>query len=404
MLRLAHLPRFSGALAVMLSVAPAATANAVVINAWNDAPNLIAPGDDPGWDNVGRVAGASAVYLGNRWVITANHVSKAPLRLSDGRVFDVSVGSDVRIKNSSNPFSSSGVDLRMFRLAEDPGLPSLQIASSSPTRGATVTMIGVGFDRAPELIGWGVNRFGQWTQIQTPLASQFGYSLLETSHMRWGMNQVSSDGSKLAPASNTYVFSTHFDRPGLPFEAQAVVGDSGGGVFKRVGEGWELVGIMSTVQSLSGQPAWTVVYGSATNSADLSKYRDQILDLIDRPEPLWQNQVNYFDVDRSGRVNAHDALVVINELQERAGANLDLNGAPGPSDPFFDVNGDRRVTPQDVSRLINALFDGSAQATSGLQPSAAFVPEPSSLWLAAVAAAWVVFWIPRRIARRRRSS
>jgi hypothetical protein len=81
-------------------------ARAVVISAASDAANLLAPGSDPGWANVGRLSGASAVYLGNRWVLTANHVAQTAFHLTDGRSFDMSIGSGVTLKPPSDRFSS----------------------------------------------------------------------------------------------------------------------------------------------------------------------------------------------------------------------------------------------------------------------------------------------------------
>jgi hypothetical protein len=369
-----------GALAILLSPA---TAWAVVISAASDAANLLAPGDDPGWNNVGRLSGASAVYLGNRWVITANHVGQTAFQLSDGRSFDMSVGSAVTLRSPSDRFSSKSVDLRMFRLADDPGLPALTIAGATPTANEIVTMIGAGLDQAPGYFGWTVNASYQWTQTLLPLASRTGFELLDTQLMHWGVNRVSSNGSSLLQSSNTFVYSTQFDRQGMPFEAQAVVGDSGGGVFQPQGNDWELTGIMVSEQTYPGQPSRSAVYGNTTLIADLSKYSDQILKLVDHPEPLWQNQANHFDVDGSGRVNAHDLLVLMNELKLQNYAGQDLLGAPGPGDFRFDVDGDLRLTAQDGTSLLNALLHGTANPATSTSATG-LVPEPSSAALAAV--------------------
>ena len=394
---LARLGLVVGSLAICLSPA---TARAVVISAASDAANLIAPGNDPGWNNVGRQSGASAVYLGNRWVLTANHVAQTAFHLTDGRSFDMSVGSAVTLKPPSDRFSSRAVDLRMFRLAEDPGLPSLTIADATPTGGEIVTMIGRGLDQAPGYIGWSVNARNQWTQTILPFANQTGFALGETQHMRWGVNRVAGNGSTLLQSSNTFVFSTQFDRQGMPFEAQAVLGDSGGGVFQSIDDSWELAGLMISQQTLPGQPNRSAVYGNTTFAADLSKYRDQILKLVDHAEPLWQNQVNQFDVDGSGSVNAHDLLLLMSELRQGNFAGKDLLGSPGLGDFGFDVDGDLRLTAQDGTRLLNALLNNTANPASS-QSATGLVPEPSSAALAAVgllALAWTRF--RKRFARR----
>ncbi len=205
----------------------AGSALAVVITAASDIANVRAPAHDPGWLNVGKFGGGSAIYLGNRWVITANHVGGRDLILSDGRTIAATYGSDKLIIKSGQ----AGVpDLRMFQIAEDPGLPSLPLASTSPTVGTQVIMIGAGTDRTARLRGWGVTStpFGlQWTETLPSEADILGFSLGNTNTMRWGLNIVSKS-SAYRPADQTQIFMTNYDRDGITFEAQATPGDSGG--------------------------------------------------------------------------------------------------------------------------------------------------------------------------------
>lgn len=377
-------------------------AHAVIISSTSDAPNLISPDPHSGWDNVARISGSSSVYLGNRWMITANHVSSTPVRFNDGRVFNLSVGSETRI---SNPASRGGgeTDLRMFRLAEDPQLATLQISSASPKAGAQVMMIGAGRNRADQQIGWAVSGVGpasQWNQAPVNRANVRGYSLLETSQMRWGMNQVHGSESTYFQQGNSWVFATRFDVAGVPFEAQASLGDSGGGVFTSVNDSWQLAGIMEATLPLPGQPSGTVAFGDSSYAIDLSIYRDSILSFVNRPEPLWQNPVNYFDVDRSGVVNAHDVVVEVNKLL--LNPNQTLSGAPSAGDPRFDVNGDLKITAQDTLQLISNLLNGKANPAPLAAPGAALlVPEPSGLALALLATVLLALgagwrrWSPR---------
>lgn len=402
-LRQAHL---LPALVFAVACGLASRAQGVVISSQSLDTNTTAPSDDPGWSNVAHIGNATGVYLGNRWMITAGHVSDAPARFTDGRApFAVSVGSKVSLRNPNGSIA----DLRMFRLADDPGLPALTIADSSPGAGTIVTMIGSGFDKADGLVGWNIDSLGVWTQSKYPTGNAVGYKLLQTSSMRWGVNRVLSGTPTFFQSANTFGFSTRFDRSGtgtssgIPFEAQAAVGDSGGGVFASVDGHWELVGIMDTVQTLANQPAFTVVFGTTTNSAGLSLYSDQILDLINRPEPLWQNQHNHFDVDGSGHVNGRDALLIISELQAKAVTSLDLPAAHGASDPFLDVTGDLRLTSQDALQLISAILSQSANPTTSLLSSEFLVPEPSSAMLALAALVCCVLAM-LRVARHNRAA
>jgi MYXO-CTERM domain-containing protein len=388
------------AITLLMLLAPAVPAGAVIISTSPDTANLKAPANDPGWYNVGTVGGGTGIYLGNRWVITANHVSGEYLRLEDGRVFFASVGSNRQL---SNPGYAIGPDLRMFRLQSDPGLPSLEIASVSPPPGTQVMMIGSGIDRMGQMRGWNVidTPLGyEWTETSLPNANVLGYSLGGDGPMRWGMNYTSS-GSMFRPQDATQVFTTTFDASGDPFEAQATPGDSGGAVFIGGTWGWELAGVIITTQPLNNQPPDTVVFGQRTAIADLATYRDQILALLNRPDSLWQNQVNYFDVDGSGRLTAADCLSVINQLLLRGPS--DLVGAPGPTDHWLDVTGDSRLNSSDILAVINELLRRNSLSASpkiaeplvGMRP----LPEPSSAALALLAVAGG--WLWRHVSRRR---
>ncbi|HEY2894283.1 MAG TPA: dockerin type I domain-containing protein, partial [Pirellulales bacterium] len=385
MSRLAHLSIVTAAIVLLGTLA--APAHAVVLTVSNDAINAVAPGNDPGWNNVARMSGGSAVYLGNRWMITANHVSDAPVRFSDGRVFSISPSSDVPLATPGSPTPFLSADLRMFRLTADPGLPSLSIAQSSPQTLGEVMMIGAGLDRAADLIGWSVTAQNQWTPVPLVSANAQGFGLLGTSHMRWGINQVAGESPVYQISTNTIVFNTRYDKFGVPYEAQAAVGDSGGGVFQFADNAWKLVGIMDTVSPVvPNQPSGTVVFGDETQSADLASYRSQIEGLLTRVDPPWQNSFNRYDVDGSGRVTARDVLLMVKEL--RVGPlSGQLPGTHGATDLFFDVNGDGSLSVSDASALISAILQHKASPAVLASPSSAlFVPEPSSGLLALLAA------------------
>jgi len=375
----------------------AAPAHAVVLTISNDAINAVAPGNDPGWDNVARMSGASAVYLGNRWMITANHVSDAPVRFRDGRVFSIAPSSDVPLTTPGSPTPNVSADLRMFRLTADPGLPSLSIADTSPRNLSEVMMIGAGTDRAADLVGWSVNAQDEWTPAPLVSANAQGFNLLSSSHMRWGMNQVFGQ-PVFSTSSNTIVFNTRYDKFGVPYEAQASVGDSGGGVFQFADNAWKLIGIMNSVSPVvPNQPSGTVVFGDQTQSADLSFYRTQIQGLLTGADPPWQNSFNRYDIDGSGRVTARDALLLIKELKVGPLSGK-LPATHDAGDPFFDVNGDGSLSVSDGVALISAILLHTANPVVLASPSSTlFVPEPSSGLLAfLVALVGCLGWVVRR--------
>ena len=381
-----------------------AIAEAVVVYAMDSSVTSRAPADDPGWNNVAHLAGAGAVYLGNRWVLTANHVSDGSITLSDGRSFAMVPGSSRQLANTGSAAIFGSPDLKMFRLVDDPGLPSLTINDARPGIRSTLMMIGSGRDAAPGFQGWqltnGTNGF-DWKPTALPLANATGFNLLPTSSMRWGTNEAAAGA--IFANNNTLAFSTTFDRVAGGYEAQAAPGDSGGGVFQKVDGQWQLAGIMVSQQLLSNQPSDTSVFGDQTYSADLAVYRAQIDDLLTRADSAWQNQANYYDVNRSGMVTGIDVLLIINDLT--AHGIHPVSGTPGAGKGLLDVNGDGQITGNDALRIINALLGKTADvasptAATSLTTTSSLVPEPSSLALAAMAAAALTLWAARRRGRR----
>jgi len=371
-----------GASLVWTAVAIPPAEAVVVYNA--SEINRVAPADDPGWNNVAYLGNGSAVYLGNRWMITANHLSGSSVRLSDGRTFAVSIGTENTLSNPADSGIFGSPDLRMFQIAEDPGLPSLNIATLTPGRSNTVMMIGAGHAQLSGLTGWNINANSVWFEAPLSVAREQGYSIIGNSahQMQWGVNLVSAS-SLIAPDDTTISFSTTFTRPGVPFDAQAVVGDSGGGVFQKVDGKWVLTGIMDSIQKLPGQPDATVVYGDQTYSADLASYRDQIVSMVSKANSQWRNPLNVYDVDHSGGVSSIDALILINALTPPFGPHA-LTGAPSATDGFLDVDGDYALSSTDALRVINALIAGIGNPTASSQSNANLVPEPSSAVLALV--------------------
>ncbi|BCU78658.1 hypothetical protein llg_33730 [Luteolibacter sp. LG18] len=267
-------------------------ASAVVIASGDGSGNTSAPPDDPGFANVGAVNGASAVYLGNGWVMTAAHVAGSlPATVNFGGTnYATQAGTFQQLTNHGTGGMTVSTDIVLFRLSTDPGLATLDIGSSSPTVGNPLILIGDGRDRATGVTYWDVDTGPDpwvWTELPDSTgANAAGFKELGTQTIRWGENQVEAVGVDADAGFGTVrSFVTTFDDPGLTHEAQAAVGDSGGAVFYKDGSTWKLVGMFNAVGTYSGQPANTAVIGDATYIADLSFYRNDILTITGIPEP-----------------------------------------------------------------------------------------------------------------------
>lgn len=279
----------------VLSCVLAGTAHALIIEG-DESQSTTAPADDFGFANVGNVFAstdgipASGIYLGNGWMISAYHVvrdSAADGGFSFGSVvlnglsYSIDSSSGVRLTNANQ----TPADLALFRLTTIPNLPSVSISASAPAVGTSVILSGNGYERAATQTQWNVNTTTNpytWTQISGTGNAQ-GYQWVYSQTIRWGTNNISSYQTNVSDGYGTLnMVLTNFSS-NTPGEAQAVPGDSGGGLFYKIGSTWELGGILIGDDSYSGQPTGTSVYGNSSYAADLTSYRSQIMSVI--PEP-----------------------------------------------------------------------------------------------------------------------
>jgi hypothetical protein len=280
----------------------AGPARAVIDAQGDGTQNLTAPADDFGWGNVGLVLDSQdgifvgGVYLGNGWVLSAYHGVRdaSQTGFQFGSVFFGGIGYTVDPATANrlhNP-NSSLADLSLFRLTTQPPLPSLTIASSAPTNNLSVTLMGNGPNRETALTQWLVNPATDpdtWTEVGAGGTNQ-GYKWAPSQALRWGTNNIAQFGPGVTTLSAndgfgiTTVFRTTFDN--LPNEAQAGGGDSGGGVFWKVGGQWQLGGIMLFVDNLDGQPSGTAVFGDDTYAANLASYRNEIVNIVPEPSTM----------------------------------------------------------------------------------------------------------------------
>jgi hypothetical protein len=233
---------------------------------------------------------ASVTYLGDRWVITAAHVTidnnVGPVRFG-GNNFTIDSSTQTQLHNPDNTLS----DLQIFRLTTDPGLPSILpslINSTTPTANDPVVMIGNGLSTGASQT-WEVDTTNpnnwQWQTLGTQppftgpnVVDYSGVFIDNTRTIRWGANVVQAAGI----VDHLAVFTTQFQSG--PNIAQASSGDSGGAVFSFVSNHWVLSGIMiATSDPLNNLPAGTALFGDLTYSMDLSAYRNEILSIV--PEP-----------------------------------------------------------------------------------------------------------------------
>ncbi|MBN02234.1 MAG: hypothetical protein CMJ77_24285 [Planctomycetaceae bacterium] len=440
----------AGAVCLFVTVA-----NGAVVR--DTTANLVPPDDDPGWSNVGIVRRSTGIYLGDRWMMTAAHVGAGEVAFPDERVFAHDPESIIRLANPTVPGRrlSEETDIILFQLTEDPELPGLQISRKSPPIGSEVIFIGHGRNRDEEPTYWDVTRTWRWSE-STPPGDYSGFSTVSGNSLRWGTNLIEDDEhfrnefddnitTVIDTNGDVIVLITEFDHDDgnsnelvkvdddfiTEFESQAVLNDSGGPLFYKNGNNWQLAGMAVGVDGFRNQPnvVTTAIFGNLTYFADLATYRDQIegrvlygdfdsdgdltvadIDLLtlatfsDHYDPS-------YDLDRNGEIDAADRLIWVEDVKGTffGDANFDVEFNSSDLIDVFqaaeyeddlevnstwatgDWNGDLEFTTTD---FVVALQSGSYEAGPRVYetPAASAVPEPSSVILLLFATLSLAMW------------
>jgi hypothetical protein len=247
---------------------PVSVFNALAIVDANSSSNTSPPSDGAPWGNVGTINGASGVYIGAGWVLTAAHVGAGTINL--GGTMYAPNGASVRLTNTDGTVT----DLVLFHLSTLPPLPSIPLVSSTPAALSQIDVIGFG-----HLAGSAQTNFGLYS----------GFYLSAGTAKSWGNNKVNIGGTTTIDIGYGTVtaFISDFTAPGTlgptsptSDEAQVSAGDSGGGVFQKNGSTWLLAGILDAEQNQVNQPDSTAVYGDKSYFVDIATYRSEILSVL----------------------------------------------------------------------------------------------------------------------------
>lgn len=244
-------------------------------NGNGNAYNTSIPGsptlDDPTaalWNNVVQVRkadgspDASGVYLGNGFILTANHVTGSRYFIQGVEYF---VDNSFNLTGSKQVTNSGGqgLDLKVVKILAPPALDGIQMMNSSQSATNSYSLY----------IGWGV---GKGTPQTTDPATQgWTWGTSATSAERWGRNWTFNTNYTFVDNPNVYL-ATAFDRTlfasPLSYNNDVfslTLGDSGGGLFQYVGGQWMLAGIGTNV-SVNGSSYYDRNAGSGGDQPDNS--------------------------------------------------------------------------------------------------------------------------------------
>lgn len=430
-------------LCALVTMIVCASQNAFALVVENMAGTTIAPTDDPGWNFVTGANSRAFTYLGNGWALSASHVglpTNNEAIIFGSTNYNIIPNQSYIVPNPSGSGLTAFTDLRLIRINGDVGTPtfsmaSSQITESTPIGQREVVFVGAGPTREANQAHWNVTPVGGnnndiWTEVASG-GTYHGYKSIQSGTdsdvKRWGTNQIANEdclfnnycndsngddprgdndlrgtlqlglGTGGLDKRDIISLVTQFDKPllpngnpnpsALPNEAQVVSGDSGSAVFFKRNNQWELIGIVNaTYSGLSGvdnQSPANAVYGNYSTFADISYYRNEILNIMNSH----QNYSVMGDINLDGVVTGTttggaptgDIAAFV------AGWGYDNGTGVGTIDSWKhgDLNRDGKTDAADFVLLRNTV---NPSGVGGFSLDSLFggmgVPEPSSVLLA----------------------
>lgn len=267
-------------------------AQAIINFGLTNSDNLTSPGGGLPFDSVAQVENndgtslsGSAVYLGNGYMLTANHVSmRSFVTFDNGSTY---IARDL----SYTPQQvAPNVDMKIFRLAQDPGVTPVNLLETGSELASVVTLVGGGVGRDPstpvdsDVVPWG--------NSGPTAAKRWGENVLEPLVVNLGYQSGSYEALfTVAGSSNPGTVQTGVGDT----EAGATLFDSGSALFQNIVGQWFLIGLTTSVSTNGSttfdEDTFAVVNntliidgGDLTFYARVSSYADNINAII-IPEP-----------------------------------------------------------------------------------------------------------------------
>jgi hypothetical protein len=357
--------------------------------------------------------------------------------------YAVSNPTSIQTETGQTVALSEFTDLQLFRIDGDPGLPSVPISTGplpqnlSRATGPHVFMAGNGPPRTATQSQWNVVQHSQGNWTWTPTSgsgTHQGYFVDTNSQNRWGTNRLTdprpngpgdppdsgamdysnlfngiiSDNAAVLPLTtgdgvtrDVIAAMTVYDQQGQPgtmpppfglsnLEAQAVLGDSGGVIFFKRSNQWELAGIVNASFRFPNQPDGTSIYGNVTMASNLWYYNQNYPRSIKNIIASHANYSIMGDVNLDGVVSGNGTGPLNSDDVSAFVAGWNYNNGLGAgtitSWKNGDLNRDGKTDVSDFLKLRGALNGQVSSAALTALFGAGAVPEPSTVGLAILAA------------------
>jgi len=252
-----------------------------------DSTITSAPVNGAPWAAVARNQSSSAtstlgssIYLGNRWMLTADHnidlfsISNVQFE-PGGPTFSVDTNSFTQVSNSGT-ITGENVDLAVFRLTAYPGITPVQLFD-----GNNLSLIG----QEATVVGWGVGR-NDSTSSPGDTTQNWG-TVGGTAGKRWGQNSYTGTTVLSSTVgSENYVYRSMIwtlDGDEGVDEAALTDRDSGSAAFIQSGGDWFLSSL-NTAVTTGGSSTFSTITGDSNFGVAISTYRDEILAAVPEPQ------------------------------------------------------------------------------------------------------------------------
>lgn len=272
-------------------------ASGLVLWGLDNSANQTAPGNGAPWDAVAKITNSdaslvegSAVYIGNGFMLTANHVSVnltySFVTFDQVETFSIDPTFNDGVRSYGKQVAP-GLDLAVLKLTSIPlsVSPALLLGTGDESFGAGAE---------GTMVGWGVGRDDSGSVEN----SVVNWGNLSTSEKRWGVNAPRATGNiSYTIGSFSYSYESIITYAGSPdapspnnrglglSEAGAALYDSGSGLFQELGDQWYLIGLTTAVQK-GGSTTFGLDApsgGDANYFARISSYEEGIIAIV--PEP-----------------------------------------------------------------------------------------------------------------------